>query len=118
MTIDEAITTEIEYSQPCDIICKDGADCNDCRSYHRQLVEWLEELKQYRAVGAVEECREAMEKQKAKNPRPIDYKKYIGVVENAKALRGLCWCPNCHQTVASGSFCKNCGQKLDWGDEE
>lgn len=63
MTIDEAITTEIEYSQPCDIICKDGADCNDCRSYHRQLVEWLEELKQYRAVGAVEECREAMEKQ-------------------------------------------------------
>lgn len=44
MTIDEAITTEIEYSQPCDIICKDGADCNDCRSYHRQLAEQLEEL--------------------------------------------------------------------------
>lgn len=56
MTIDEAITTEIEYSQPCDIICKDGADCNDCRSYHRQLAEWLEELKQYRQIGTVEEC--------------------------------------------------------------
>lgn len=64
MTIDEAITTEIEYSQPCDIICKDGADCNDCRSYHRQLAEWLEELKQYRQIGTVEECREAVEKQK------------------------------------------------------
>ncbi len=64
MTIDEAITTEIEYSQPCDIICKDGADCNDCRSYHRQLVEWLEELKQYRAISTVEECRAAVEKQK------------------------------------------------------
>ena len=56
MTIDEAIKTEIEYSQPCDIICKDGADCNDCRSYHRQLAEWLEELKQYRQICTVEEC--------------------------------------------------------------
>lgn len=64
MTIDEAITTEIGYSQPCDIICKGGADCNDCRSYHRQLVEWLEELKQYRAISTVEEFRAAVEKQK------------------------------------------------------
>lgn len=63
MTIDEAITTEIGYSQPCDIICKGGADCNDCRSYHRQLVEWLEELKQYRTIGTLEECRAAVEKQ-------------------------------------------------------
>lgn len=48
MTIDEAITTEIEYSQPCDIICKDEPDCDYCRSYHKQLAEWLEELKAYR----------------------------------------------------------------------
>lgn len=61
MTIDEAITTEIEYSQPCDIICKDGADCNDCRSYHRKLAECLEELKQYRTIGTVEECRKSVE---------------------------------------------------------
>ena len=66
MTIDEAITTEIEYSQPCDIICEDGADCNDCRSYHRQLVEWLEELKRYREIGTVEECLATVGKQKAK----------------------------------------------------
>lgn len=68
MTIDEAIKTEIEYSQPCDIICKDGADCNDCRSYHRQLAEWLEELKQYRTIGTVEECRATVENQTAKKP--------------------------------------------------
>ena len=72
MTIDEAITTEIEYSQPCDIICKDGADCNDCRSYHRQLAEWLEELKQYRQIGKIGTCRNAVEICKAMIERGID----------------------------------------------
>lgn len=43
------------------------------RSYHRQLAEWLEELKQYRAVGTVEECREAVEKQTAKKVTSFDY---------------------------------------------
>ncbi len=77
MTIDEAITTEIEYSQPCDIICEDGADCNDCRSYHRQLVEWLEELKQYRAIGTPEECRAAVEKQKCNKDLESHDEKHI-----------------------------------------
>ena len=30
---------------------------------HEQLAEWLEELKQYRTIGTVEECRAAMERQ-------------------------------------------------------
>lgn len=81
-------------------------------------IKALEEIQKYRAIGTLEECRAAVEKQKAKKPTPIDYKKYIGIVENVKSLRGLCWCPNCHQTVNSGSFCKNCGQRLNWGDEE
>lgn len=74
----------------------------------------LQKVQQYVDIGTVEDCRIAMEKQKAKKPTPIDYTRYVGVVENAKALRGLYWCPNCHQTLKSGSFCKNCGQKLDW----
>lgn len=81
-------------------------------------IKALEEVQQYRQIGTVEECRTAMEMQHAKKPRPIDYKKYIGIVENAKFLRGAYWCPNCHQTVNSGSFCIHCGQKLDWSDEE
>ncbi len=40
MTIDEAI-------QHCkDVITKVG--CNECGMQHRQLIEWLEELKSYR----------------------------------------------------------------------
>lgn len=72
----------------------------------------------YCTIGTPEECRAAVEKQKAKKPRPIDYKKYIGIVKNAEYLRGAYWCLNCNQAIKSGTFCKNCGQKLDWSDEE
>lgn len=42
-----------------------------CANEHEQLAEWLEELKQYRTIGTVEECRAAMEKQKAKKPMHV-----------------------------------------------
>ena len=60
----------------------------------------------------------ALEKQISKKPSPIDYKKYIDVVKNAKFLRGGFWCPNCKHVVYSGCYCEDCGQKLDWSDEE
>ena len=45
--------------------CKDRAKkCDKCGEEHRQLQEWMEELLQYREIGTIEECREAMEKQK------------------------------------------------------
>ena len=31
-------------------------DCVKCAQEHDQLAEWLEELKQYRAIGTPEEC--------------------------------------------------------------
>lgn len=61
---------------------------------------------------------QALEKQIPKKPTPIDYEKYIGVIDNARFLRGAYWCPNCKHVVKSGSFCKDCGQGLDWSDEE
>ena len=50
MTLDEAINilkSDIDYNKSigCDTL------------YEEQLVEWLEELKAYRKVGTVEECR-------------------------------------------------------------
>lgn len=81
-------------------------------------IKALEEVQQYRAIGTPEKCREAVEKQTAKKPMPIDYEKYIDIIDNAKFLRGAFWCPNCRHVVYSGSFCKDCGQKLDWSDEE
>lgn len=61
---------------------------------------------------------QALEKQIQKKPTPIDYEKYIDVIDNAIFLRGAYWCPNCKHVIKSGSFCSDCGQKLDWSDEE
>ena len=53
MTLNEAINilkSDIDYNTS---IC-----CNT--SYEEQLVEWLEELKSYREIGTVEECRNSV----------------------------------------------------------
>lgn len=84
----------------------------------QMAIQALEEVQKYREIGSIEECRASREKQIAKKPIPIDYGKYIGVIDNARFLRGAYWCPNCKHVVNSGSFCKDCGQKLDWSDED
>lgn len=66
---------------------------------------------------AVDVAIQALEKQVPKKPTPIDYEKYIDVIDNARFLRGAYWCPDCNRAVKSGSFCSDCGQKLDWSDE-
>lgn len=48
-----------------------------CANEHEQLAEWLEELKQYRAIGTVEECRAAMEKQIVEKELESHDEKYI-----------------------------------------
>lgn len=78
----------------------------------------IEQVQQYRQIGTVEECREAVEKQTAKKPTLIDYKKYTNFVDNADFLQDAYWCPNCKRVVRSGSFCRDCGQRIDWRDED
>jgi hypothetical protein len=75
-------------------------------------IKALEEIQKYREIGTVEECRAAVEKQKVKLPdggRDIDGRDYL-------------ICPNCCAIVADGEwtakFCPDCGQKVDWSDEE
>lgn len=85
-----------------------------CASEHEQLAEWLEELKQYRTIGTVEECRAAMERQ---NPIAA-----IAEKEDTGTTRYIC--PTCGMYMgwSTGMFparyCWKCGQKLDWGCKE
>lgn len=65
-----------------------------------------EELEQYRAIGTVEECREAVEKQKA---RPC---KFYGDEEDGKLL-----CPKCGEDLwdlkeCGFNNCPYCGQAV------
>lgn len=82
-------------------------------------IQALEEVQQYRAIGTPEECRTAREKQMPKKP-----------------IRHTAWedfkCPACGSTEirpynteyseydkdCKFEYCSDCGQKLDWSDEE
>lgn len=78
------------------------------------ILTMIEELKQYRAIGTLEECRAAMERQ---NPR-------AAIAEKEDTGTTKYTCPTCGMYMgwSTGSFparyCWKCGQKLDWGDEE
>ena len=70
LTIDEAIAharevanTQKGKSGIClqnGLECEHFSDCISCAEEHEQLAEWLEELKAYRAIGTVEECRNSV----------------------------------------------------------
>ena len=105
MTIDEAIAhaREVakrrmaEYENHYD---KDAhyypTQCKKCAEEHIQLAEWLEELKQYRAIGTLEECQAAMEKQTA---------------ISREIIEGNYVCPKCHNLMPYPGYC-GCGQRL------
>lgn len=68
------------------------------------------ELQQYRAVGTVEECREARERQRGKKPV------YRSIFTDGTRFPG---CPTCFSRVDGGAFyCNGCGQKMDWSDAQ
>ena len=86
----------------------------------------LKEVQQYREIGTVEECREAVKKQKLKKPKEIlrhrggfemqhcpncdtDYQ----VDRRYKIKDG--YCPACGKLLDSAfrNYCANCGQAID-----
>lgn len=80
-------------------------------------IKALEEIQQYRSIGTPDECRAAMEKQRAKKPR----EEYDGHMDY--------YCPCCDKLIFSlfddGGYdgykrkrCLICGQAIDWSDAE
>lgn len=70
-----------------------------------RAIKALEEIQQYRAIGTVEECRAAVEKQKAKK-----------VIKWADGTEHCPTC-DCDNSCIGYGVCIDCGQKLDWSDE-
>ena len=73
----------------------------------------IQELREYKQLGTMEEVRDAMERQKKKKPIEDSHHgiRYTEVYR----------CPSCNG-IFSGrgltKYCFHCGQAIDWGDEE
>lgn len=80
----------------------------------RMAIQVLEEVQQYRAIGTIEECRAAVERQ---NPRAAITEK-----EDNGIKKYTCYACGRYMGWSTGTlparYCWKCGQKLDWGDEE
>lgn len=96
----EELKTSIDLAQ----MCTQNLERKREVQGYEIAIKALEEVQQYRQIGTVEECREAVEKQTAKK------------ISSA-------WCPSCKKYLTmqhlKGKYhCVYCGQKLDWSDEE
>ena len=79
-----------------------------------------EELDAYKEIGTVEECREAREKQKPKNPET--YTETVQTVTGCFEV-DVFECPVCGSYVCNvgdefPNYCDNCGQALGESEEE
>lgn len=75
-----------------------------------RAIQALKENQEYKKLGTLEEVREAVERQKAKKVTDI----------RGDKLK-FCTCPFCGKRISNvegGNYCQNCGQRLDWSEEE
>lgn len=109
MTENEAIdelNTSIDLAKMC---TKNLERKREVQGYET-AIKALEEIQQYRAIGTVEECREAIEKQKSKKPT-----EQFRLGTSGRGGK----CPSCKNYLdrsVDAMYC-DCGQKLDWSDE-
>lgn len=114
MTENEAIEelkydcNEIGKAIPCDTSWGESFE-----NAYAMAINALKEIQQYRTIGTVEECRVAVEKQTAKKVKSIsqikDGDSYVGLIGR---------CPCCGDILEEDTVYCDCGQRLDWGDEE
>lgn len=91
--------------------------CHNCDHKDEYIEELEAEIQQYRAIGTPEECRAAVEKQTAKKP---DYEGDGYADGHLVYDTWICPCCGKHYEVDydNYNYCPDCGQKLDWSDEE
>ena len=85
-----------------------AGDVNEALEIAKQA---LKEIQQYREIGTVEECREAVEKQKAKE---LVYES-DSVFSNGFSHYRMGKCPMCDRYYNSSdevNYCSKCGQAL------
>ena len=104
------------------------------KGFLEDVISMFEEIQQYRAIGTVDECREARERQIAKKPilcmnevsgMFVDYADGHG--EYKTQMNNWWRCPCCNEVVGQRvivhkhihdqrkkKFCEKCGQAISW----
>ncbi len=82
---------------------------------YEMAINALEEVQQYRAIGTLEECQALKNRLTAKKVSLRHIRKFDGFDDGE--------CPTCGKSVSrdfdgTDIFCPDCGQKLDWSNEE
>ncbi len=81
-------------------------------------IDALKQIHQYRSIGTVEQCREAVEKQKAKIPGIWG----DGSDAEGRIIYDMYDCPNCGKSYEIDyekyDHCPSCGQAIDWSGLE
>lgn len=111
MTENEAIK-ELETSIDLARMCTQNYERKNEIQGYEMAIKALEEVQQYRQIGTVEECREAVEKQTAKKVKSIspvkDGDSYVCLIGR---------CPCCGDILEENTVYCDCGQRLDWEGE-
>lgn len=129
MTENEAIKHLQSYAEVVDNMikyCKDFEPKADITGYLEKktvfamAISALKEVQQYREIGAVKECREAVEKQKAKKPDIYtDTRNMVDLHGNVYAEQANVYlCPTCESFIGYVEnnifhYCPVCGQAID-----
>lgn len=107
------VQAEQEVCEECPVYIESGIVCKEIA---RTAISALKEMQQYREIGTVEECREAVEKQK---PKKI-------IIRDWNPTK----CPTCgHElstSLGDGYYkhptflkrCPKCGQTIQWENED
>lgn len=100
-----------------DLLCEHaGIDISEPIKARLLTDEDVDKWDAYREIGTVEECREAVEKQK---PKKIYHQKWNGIDGVPYDL-----CPTCENNLCTTgvfarnkmNYCEKCGQKLCWNE--
>lgn len=115
MTENEAIKHLQVYAEVVDDMikyCKDFEPKADITGYLEKktvftmAISAIKEVQQYREIGTVEECREAVEKQEPMKVKEVHVDEY--------------YCPACgsenccDQGIVEDRYCPYCGQAIQW----
>ena len=89
---------------------------NIVKKISETIIRGFEELERYRAIGTVEECREARERQKPQIPNIWG----DGYDNEGNLIYDMYDCPNCGKSYEVDyhdyKYCPECGQAIDRSD--